>query len=29
MFNNKKDYLPITHEDMTRFWITLGQAVKI
>ena len=23
----KTDYLPITHNDMTRFWITLDQAV--
>ena len=27
LINNKKKYLPITHEDMTRFWITLDQAV--
>jgi UDP-N-acetylglucosamine 4,6-dehydratase len=27
LIQNKKDYLPITHEDMTRFWITLDQAV--
>ena len=27
LIDNKKDYLPITHEDMTRFWITLEQAV--
>ena len=24
---SKKDFLPITHQDMTRFWITLDQAV--
>ena len=27
LINDKKKYLPITHEDMTRFWITLEQAV--
>ena len=27
LINNKNKYLPITHEDMTRFWITLDQAV--
>ena len=27
LIDNKKNYLPITHEDMTRFWITLDQAV--
>ncbi len=27
LIKNKKDYLPITHEEMTRFWITLGQSV--
>jgi len=27
LIDNKNKYLPITHEDMTRFWITLDQAV--
>ena len=27
LINDKKKYLPITHEDMTRFWITLEQAI--
>tara|TARA_B100000767_G_C19776929_1_gene543176 strand:+ start:5344 stop:6348 length:1005 start_codon:yes stop_codon:yes gene_type:complete len=27
LIDNKKKYLPITHEDMTRFWITLEQAI--
>ena len=27
LINDKKKYLPITHGDMTRFWITLEQAI--
>mgnify|MGYP001260330081 FL=1 len=27
LIKDKKKYLPITHENMTRFWITLDQAV--
>ena len=27
LINDKKKYLPITHKDMTRFWITLEQAI--
>ena len=27
LIDKKIDYLPITHNDMTRFWITLDQAV--
>ena len=27
LIENKEDHLPITHKDMTRFWITLDQAV--
>ena len=27
LINDKKKYLPITHEGMTRFWITLEQAI--
>jgi len=27
LINSNKKYLPITHEDMTRFWITLDQAI--
>ena len=28
IIKDKKKYLPITHEDMTRFWITLDQAIN-
>lgn len=28
LINNKKKYLPITEVDMTRFWITLDQAIN-
>ena len=26
--SNKNNYFPITHKDMTRFWITLDEAIK-
>ena len=28
LIKEKKNFLPITHEDMTRFWITLDQSVE-
>tara|TARA_B100000989_G_scaffold298614_1_gene288748 strand:- start:3402 stop:4406 length:1005 start_codon:yes stop_codon:yes gene_type:complete len=28
IIKDRKKYLPITHEDMTRFWITLDQAIN-
>jgi UDP-N-acetylglucosamine 4,6-dehydratase/5-epimerase len=28
LLNKKSNYIPITHKDMTRFWITLDQGVK-
>ena len=28
LIQEKSNYIPITHKDMTRFWITIDQGVK-